>query len=107
MAAPNGRLAVVIENQYMGKNVQSAISLAHRAGRWDQACRKAGLGVPIYLMASVWQQAELLHRGRREQLEKMAAAKARSLFARDGRIFTPDEACAALMGRYVLIHGGT
>lgn len=90
-----------LEDQYVGENKHSALSLARNAGRWMEACDHAG--VPLVLVsASEWQSAELGLRSRasREERKGAAAARCRGLW----RVQASEHVCdAALMARWLAV----
>lgn len=89
-----------IEDQYLGKNVDTLKKLARNAGRWEEALVAAGIQVE-YVPASTWQSKELGLRGAgREVLRRAADAKAFGLWQLEGPEHLID---AALIARYIAV----
>ena len=97
--------AVVIEDQFVAKNIKTAMRLAQTAGRWEEACIAAFPGIPVqWIKPNEWQQAMLarvMGRGgqaKREQRKKAAVAVC---LGRWGQELSTDMADAALIAAFV------
>ena len=100
MQGLEGEVKVVIEEQYAGPNLRTLITLAHLAGRWQEAADVLGLPWEMVL-ASSWQAAMLrgIRAGRgRDACKRAAVQVARMRF---GKTLKVDEADAALMAAFV------
>jgi len=86
----------VVEDQYVGVNMKTAITLSQRSGQWIEAFLSKGIPVER-VSASSWQARELPGMKKREMLKKAARAKAAGIWGHD---VGPDVADAALMARY-------
>jgi len=90
-------LIAVVEDQYIDKNMRTALTLAQRAGRWMEACLANGLKVER-VAASSWQASELKGwKNKSTQLKKASQGKVIGIW---GLNVGPDVADAALMARY-------
>jgi len=93
-------IGAVIEDQYVGQNVRSSLTLAHNAGRWEEAIANIGVGCE-YVLPSHWQRLELSGvtggRAKRDVLKRAARDIAERHFAVR---LSVDAADAALIGRY-------
>jgi len=88
-------IQTVIEDQFVSKNMQSALKLARKAGRWEEASEH--LGFPVeYVAASSWQSKELSG-FKRKDLKKGAKAKVKGIWNEDVSEHIAD---AALLGRW-------
>lgn len=98
--------AAVIEDQFVRVNARSALTLARTAGRWVEACAVAGFAVEL-IPASQWQAAALARivptAGGRAKRPDLKAASVRHASRLWGVNLGPDEADAALMGRFVAL----
>lgn len=90
----------VIESQYVDKNVQSTITLAHNAGRWEEACATHGIAIE-FVQPSAWQARELGRGLRSEALKAAARRKAGALW---NVALDEHQADATLIARYAAIH---
>lgn len=88
-----------IETQYVDKNVQSTIKLAHSAGRWQEACATHGIDVE-FVQPSAWQSRELGRGLRSEALKLAARRKAGALW---NVALDEHQADAALIARHAAI----
>lgn len=92
--------SAVVEDQYQEKNVQSLKKLARISGRWEEACKVAGLQV-VFIYPSTWQSKVLKGVARKRAELKQAA---RMVAASEvGRLLPENEADAFLIGRYVAV----
>ncbi len=93
-------ISATIEDQYVFKNVRSALTLAHNAGRWEEACRYNGIDVE-YVLPSHWQRLELSgvtgRKAKRDVLKRAARDITERCF---GVRLSIDAADAALIGRH-------
>ena len=90
---------VAIEEQYVGVNAHTAVILAQRAGRWQEAADAAGVPWEMVL-ASKWQPAMLagmLGSRTRAELKRASVTVARM---RWGVELKPDAADAALIAAW-------
>jgi len=93
----DGRIVrAVIEHQYVGQNMRTAITLAQRAGRWIEACLSVGIDIER-IDASSWQSRELPGLRKRELLKRASVQRSKGIWHVN---LGPDESDAALMARY-------
>jgi Holliday junction resolvasome RuvABC endonuclease subunit len=90
---------VVIEDQYVGANQATAVTLSQRAGRWLEVCIERGITVEM-LAAQVWQSKELPGARKRDERKRMARARVFGLWKQK---LSSDAADAALIARYCSI----
>jgi Holliday junction resolvasome RuvABC endonuclease subunit len=91
---------IAIEDQFVGRNADSALKLAHSAGRWYECGIREGI-VPQYVHPTTWQRAEL---GRVPfgQTKTAAIEKCAALWPRIG-VLSEHVADAALIARFAAI----
>jgi Holliday junction resolvasome RuvABC endonuclease subunit len=91
-----------IEDQYVAKNVHSAIILARCAGRWEEAACAADMSV-VYIAAQTWQCAELGTRRVARRVQRKSASRVKAGAVWRGTIWSEHTADAALLARYAAI----
>lgn len=86
-----------IEDQYLGKNVDSLKKLSRTSGRWEEACAVQGIEVE-FINTKTWESQVLKGLGKvHDQVKKAAEMVAK---ARSGISLKTDEADAFCIGIY-------
>ena len=96
--------AMVIESQFVAKNIKTAIRLAQFAGRWEEACIATFPDIPVqWVKPNEWQTAMLAGAmgGGRAKREQRKAAAISICLARWKVKLETDVADAALIAAFV------
>jgi Holliday junction resolvasome RuvABC endonuclease subunit len=89
-----------IEDQYLARNPDSMKKLARNGGRWEEACRCAGIPVE-WVNTAVWQSKELgTSKITSAEVKRRCIVKAKGLW---GQKLNEHESDAAMIGRYFAI----
>jgi len=91
---------VAIEGQFLGRNPDSLIKLAHNAGRWFEATQVYKLRA-TYIAPAKWINSELGRKLRAVQIPKLMADKVAGTFKIYGR--SEHENAAILIARFAAI----
>jgi Holliday junction resolvasome RuvABC endonuclease subunit len=93
--------AMAIEDQFLGMNVKSLITLARNSGRWLEAAAYYSIPKIEFVAPATWISAELGLSLRRKQIELMAKRKVDALYGVVKR--SEHENSAILIGRYLAV----